>query len=63
MVNASDSTPTPSSQPAHECPACGKPVDPEWRFCSHCGATVRLEDFSPDATRTPQPDSGNTEYI
>jgi hypothetical protein len=23
------------------CPACGRAIDPAWRFCSHCGGTLK----------------------
>lgn len=62
LTNATDTTTAPSAQTTHECPACGRSVDPGWRFCSHCGATVRPEDFSPGATSKATSSNGD-EFI
>lgn len=53
----------PPSVPANECRACGSPVDSAWRFCSHCGATVRPADFSPQAASESGSDTYGTDYI
>lgn len=32
--------PTRTAVTGSFCPGCGKPVEPGWRFCSHCGGTL-----------------------
>lgn len=35
-------SPKPEPNPTKTCPRCGKPNDPEFNFCEHCGASMQL---------------------